>query len=266
VEPEILDIDDNAGRAERQHRADVIDRWGQLLEYHRYASQADQAYRVDSLDGLTRILDTQHVTNDLLRKITELLGELTRPEPATEPAGKLLLSEKECSELLGVSPSTLRNWRTSYMSNGPKFIKEGARVFYPRSEIHEWIRTAATHAEPYPPSRYGNSVKLGEDTRKVKPIKQNCPGSGQVAHQTVLVGGIERAVCPVCGDKGLGMNKNNKVSAHKRVAPVDDVCPGSYHEPARRLDSGRGICGTCNDNVGTTAAGKLRKHKNPFVR
>jgi hypothetical protein len=46
------------------------------------------------------------------------------------------VSERIASPLLGVSLSTLRNWRVS--GHGPLYLKAGRRVSYPLQELLAW--------------------------------------------------------------------------------------------------------------------------------
>lgn len=43
------------------------------------------------------------------------------------------LTTPRAAEYLGLAPKTLDNWRTS--GRGPKFLKLGARVLYPQTEL-----------------------------------------------------------------------------------------------------------------------------------
>jgi predicted DNA-binding transcriptional regulator AlpA len=51
---------------------------------------------------------------------------------------KILLSEQEVSEELGIARQTLANWRS--LRQGPGFIKLGKRsVRYSREELLKWL-------------------------------------------------------------------------------------------------------------------------------
>ena len=48
-----------------------------------------------------------------------------------------LLTEREASPLLRVQIKTLQAWRA--LKKGPRFVRVGRRVFYPRSEIERFL-------------------------------------------------------------------------------------------------------------------------------
>jgi hypothetical protein len=47
------------------------------------------------------------------------------------------LTEKEVEPILRVRLKTLQQWRT--LKKGPRFVRVGSRVFYPRAEIERFI-------------------------------------------------------------------------------------------------------------------------------
>lgn len=47
------------------------------------------------------------------------------------------LTVDEAAELLRMKPATLRNWRQA--GKGPKALKLGGRVVYPRDTLEAWI-------------------------------------------------------------------------------------------------------------------------------
>ena len=59
---------------------------------------------------------------------------------------RVVLSEGKTAEYLGVSPSTLRSWRSQL--KGPKFVRLGSRIGYPTSEIDQFIRANLVSTEP----------------------------------------------------------------------------------------------------------------------
>ena len=52
----------------------------------------------------------------------------------------ILFNEEEVSSYIGVPVKTLRYWRFAGTDFAPKFIKLGARVYYSKQEIDEWIK------------------------------------------------------------------------------------------------------------------------------
>lgn len=52
---------------------------------------------------------------------------------------QVLLNEEEVSKYIGVPIKTIRYWRHFGKDFAPKFIKLGARVYYSKQEIDEWI-------------------------------------------------------------------------------------------------------------------------------
>ena len=53
---------------------------------------------------------------------------------------QILLNEEEVSKYIAVPMKTLRYWRHFGKDFAPKFIKLGARVYYPKQEIDDWIK------------------------------------------------------------------------------------------------------------------------------
>jgi excisionase family DNA binding protein len=51
-----------------------------------------------------------------------------------------LLSTDQAAELLGISPWTLKFWRTRTRDRGPDFIRLGALVRYSRQALEQFIR------------------------------------------------------------------------------------------------------------------------------
>ena len=45
-------------------------------------------------------------------------------------------------EFLGIRPDTLRAWRV--LGKGPKFFRQGGRVYYRESDIREYLDSLAT--------------------------------------------------------------------------------------------------------------------------
>lgn len=65
------------------------------------------------------------------------------PSPEHEPAGsKALIDEAALAARLGVSRSTLQNWR--YSGRGPRFIKLGRMVRYRVADVDAYL-SANTH-------------------------------------------------------------------------------------------------------------------------
>lgn len=48
-----------------------------------------------------------------------------------------LIGTDEVSQLLGVSPATLRVWRSN--NTGPASFKLGGKVVYETTTVHQWI-------------------------------------------------------------------------------------------------------------------------------
>ena len=53
---------------------------------------------------------------------------------------QILFNEQEVSDYIRVPVKTLRYWRHFGKDFAPKFIKLGARVYYPKQEIDDWIK------------------------------------------------------------------------------------------------------------------------------
>ena len=49
-----------------------------------------------------------------------------------------VLSDIEAAKILGLSPSTLRKWRTGRPCRGPAFLRMGRRVGYRVADIEAW--------------------------------------------------------------------------------------------------------------------------------
>ena len=60
---------------------------------------------------------------------------MTNPAKHDDP----LLTTKEAARYLRMSPATLASWRVK-MSDGPRFVRIGGRVFYPLSELKKFRR------------------------------------------------------------------------------------------------------------------------------
>ena len=67
------------------------------------------------------------------------LEELNNARP--EYKGLLCLNQKQTAELIGVSSSTLDNWRKESLGPQYKKIDSGkkGRVLYPKTAIIEWL-------------------------------------------------------------------------------------------------------------------------------
>jgi predicted DNA-binding transcriptional regulator AlpA len=58
-----------------------------------------------------------------------------------------LLTENQASEVLGIAPHTLSNWRP--LGKGPRFVRIGTRTIrYPKSALEEFAQTELTVREP----------------------------------------------------------------------------------------------------------------------
>ena len=51
----------------------------------------------------------------------------------------VLLNENDVSELTSIPVKTLRYWRFAGTTFAPKFIKLGARVYYPKDDLDKWL-------------------------------------------------------------------------------------------------------------------------------
>jgi Helix-turn-helix domain len=57
-----------------------------------------------------------------------------------------LLTEVEAAPLLRLKIKTLQQWRV--LRRGPKFVRLGRRIFYPRCEIETYIAKNMVDIEP----------------------------------------------------------------------------------------------------------------------
>jgi predicted DNA-binding transcriptional regulator AlpA len=60
------------------------------------------------------------------------------------------LTEREVSDLLGLSVATLRAWR--HRGQGPRFLRLGRAVRYLPSDLEDFVRASAVDASPEPSS------------------------------------------------------------------------------------------------------------------
>src|SRR5271169_856956 len=51
--------------------------------------------------------------------------------------GDGLISPQTLAEHLGLSPTTLADWRSQ--GRGPAYLKAGRKTWYPRSRVDEWL-------------------------------------------------------------------------------------------------------------------------------
>src|SRR5208283_3072272 len=49
-----------------------------------------------------------------------------------------LLSPQELAENLGLSPTTLADWRSQ--GRGPAYLKAGRKIWYPRTRVDQWLQ------------------------------------------------------------------------------------------------------------------------------
>jgi predicted DNA-binding transcriptional regulator AlpA len=69
-----------------------------------------------------------------------------------------LLTEMEASEVLGLAPQTLSNWRSA--GKGPRFVRIGTRTIrYPKSALEEFAQNELTIREPADELSDGEIVK-----------------------------------------------------------------------------------------------------------
>jgi len=60
------------------------------------------------------------------------------------------LTEREVSDLLGLSVATLRAWR--HRGQGPRFLRLGRAVRYLPADLEEFVRASAVDVSPEPSS------------------------------------------------------------------------------------------------------------------
>jgi predicted DNA-binding transcriptional regulator AlpA len=58
------------------------------------------------------------------------------------------LTEREVSDLLGLSVATLRAWR--HRGQGPRFLRLGRAVRYLPADLEDFVRASAVDAHPDP--------------------------------------------------------------------------------------------------------------------
>jgi Helix-turn-helix domain len=61
-----------------------------------------------------------------------------------------LLTERETAPLLRLTVKTLQSWRA--LKKGPRFVRVGRRVLYPRAEIERFITTNTIETTPCHPA------------------------------------------------------------------------------------------------------------------
>ena len=79
-----------------------------------------------------------------------------------------LLATGEAAALVGLSPRTLERYRVT--GEGPRFLKLGRRVVYPRLELDNWLATKVRRStsDPGPSPRTGTGRgKDGADRTRV---------------------------------------------------------------------------------------------------
>ena len=59
---------------------------------------------------------------------------------------QVLLNENDVSELPSIPVKTLRYWRFAGTTFAPKFIKLGARVYYPKDDLHNWLSSSPRYS------------------------------------------------------------------------------------------------------------------------
>lgn len=62
----------------------------------------------------------------------------------TDLADHRLISPAEAADILGISASTLRTWRSTRPGYGPRAVKVGGSLRYRLTDLTEWI---AAHVE-----------------------------------------------------------------------------------------------------------------------
>jgi predicted DNA-binding transcriptional regulator AlpA len=65
----------------------------------------------------------------------------TRTERGRAPDSARALTEREVSELIGLSVATLRAWR--HRGKGPRFLRLGRSVRYLPSDVEDFVRASA---------------------------------------------------------------------------------------------------------------------------
>ena len=74
-----------------------------------------------------------------MSNVTEILNEINKNEACKRT---ICLNQKQTAEIIGVSQSTLENWRNHGF--GPRYIKNNkigkkSRVLYPKINIAIWV-------------------------------------------------------------------------------------------------------------------------------
>lgn len=60
------------------------------------------------------------------------------PEKASTLSPQLL-TEEQVAEMTGLAMSTLRNWRSKKLTNGPPAVKIGFSVRYRVEDVRQWL-------------------------------------------------------------------------------------------------------------------------------
>ena len=59
---------------------------------------------------------------------------------------QVLLNENDVSVLTSIPVKTLRYWRFAGTTFAPKFIKLGARVYYPKDDLDNWLSSSPRYS------------------------------------------------------------------------------------------------------------------------
>ena len=59
---------------------------------------------------------------------------------------QVLLNENDVSVLTSIPVKTLRCWRFAGTTFAPKFIKLGARVYYPKDDLDNWLNNSPRYS------------------------------------------------------------------------------------------------------------------------
>ncbi len=62
------------------------------------------------------------------------------------------LTEREVSELLGISTNTLKHWR--WVGRGPRYVQLGRKIGYRPGDLRAWIDASVT--DPVTPGGRGD--------------------------------------------------------------------------------------------------------------
>ncbi len=80
-----------------------------------------------------------------------------RTMPNTSGQATRALTEREVSDLLGLSVATLRAWR--HRGQGPRFLRLGRAVRYLPADLEDFVRASAVDANAASPTEQQTSTE-----------------------------------------------------------------------------------------------------------